>query len=61
MKSLSRVRLLATPWTAAYQALPSQSKIKKLFSVFEMHFLKKIIKQYGSLSGAFAPLFDTTL
>ena len=23
MKSLSRVRLLATPWTAAYQALPS--------------------------------------
>ena len=23
MKSLSRVRLLATPWTAAYQAPPS--------------------------------------
>ena len=23
VKSLSRVRLLATPWTAAYQALPS--------------------------------------
>ena len=23
MKSLSRVRLLATPWTAAYQASPS--------------------------------------
>ena len=23
MKSLSRVRLLATPWTAAYQAHPS--------------------------------------
>ena len=23
MKSLSRVELLATPWTAAYQALPS--------------------------------------
>ena len=23
MKSLSRVQLLATPWTVAYQALPS--------------------------------------
>ena len=23
VKSLSRIRLLATPWTAAYQALPS--------------------------------------
>ena len=24
VKSLSRVRLLATPWTAVYQALPSR-------------------------------------
>ena len=29
MKSLSRVRLLATPWTAAYQASPSMGFSKQ--------------------------------
>ena len=29
MKSLSRVRLLATPWTAAYQAPPSMGFSKQ--------------------------------
>ena len=39
VKSLSRVRLLATPWTTAYQAPPYsanswQIKIRKLFLMF---------------------------
>ena len=36
VKSLSRVRLLATPWTAAYQAFPSMG-----FSMYLVRHLKK--------------------
>ena len=32
VKSLSRVRLLATPWTAAYQAAPSMGFARQEFS-----------------------------
>ena len=31
MKSLSRVRLLATPWTAAYQAPPSMGFSRQVY------------------------------
>ena len=39
MKSLSRVWLFATPWTAAYQAPPSMS-------CFELHMQKELVLQF---------------
>ena len=49
VKSLSRVRLLATPWTAAYQAPPSMGLSRQeywsghhcLLQKFPIHFIKK--------------------
>ena len=42
MKSLSRARLLATPWTAAYQALPPMGSPGKSAGVGCHRFLPKV-------------------
>ena len=46
VKSLSRVRLLATPWTAAYQAPPSMG-FARFLSIDSLKELNKCAKRYG--------------
>jgi len=43
VKSLSRVRLLVTPWTAAYQAPPSMGFSSKSFGVGCHRLLRRIV------------------
>ena len=49
MKSLSRVRLLATPWTAAHQAPPSLGFSRQEYWSVDHHKLWKIPKEMGIL------------
>ena len=46
MKSLSCVRLLATPWTAAYQAPPSMGFSRQEFVYSSLVSLGKLIPRY---------------
>ena len=44
VKSLSRVRLFATPWTVAYQAPPSMGFSRQEYTeLYKMIFMTKII------------------
>ena len=53
VKSLSRVQLLAIPWTAAYQAPPSMGFSigvhYTIFSEFEICYYKKVLKSHHFL------------
>ena len=53
MKSLSRVRLLATPWTAAYQAPPSMGFSSKSLEVGAIAFSGKTIQCFANVLSTF--------
>ena len=64
VKLLSRVRLLATPWTAAFQAPPSMgfsrqeywSRVPLPFTIFiYVNFSKSVLLDKGSLSPVLSP------